>query len=112
MVKEDIENRSQNASFHQTYESAQIICDRILWTASQFIADSSASLVRLTRPRESSPLIITRFAPKKKKKVADSRSKKSLDRYKAEKLKEKCASSTSGMYVAGDSSLALESPSC
>lgn len=51
--------RSQNASFHQTYESAQIICDRILWTASQVIADSSASLVRLTRPRESSPLMIT-----------------------------------------------------
>ena len=59
MVKEDIENRSQNASFHQTYESAQIICDRILWTASQVIADSSASLVRLTRPRESSPFLIT-----------------------------------------------------
>ena len=35
-------------------------CDLVLWTASQVIADSSASLVRLTRPRESSPLMITR----------------------------------------------------
>ena len=52
--------RSQNASFHQTCESAQITCDRILWTASQVIADSGASLVRLTRPRESSPLLITK----------------------------------------------------
>ena len=51
--------RSQNASFHQTCESAQITCDRILWTASQVTADSGASLVRLVRPRESSPLIIT-----------------------------------------------------
>ena len=34
-------------------------CDVVLWTASQVIADSSASLVRLTRPRESSPLLIT-----------------------------------------------------
>ena len=51
--------RSQNASFRQTYESAQIICDRILWTARQVVADSSASAVRLTRPRESSPLLIT-----------------------------------------------------
>ena len=59
--------RSQNASFHQTSESAQIICDRILWTASQVIADSSASLVRLTRPRESSPLTITNKSDDKKK---------------------------------------------
>ena len=51
--------RSHNASFHQTYESAQITCDLILWTASQVIADSGASPVRLTRPRESSPLLIT-----------------------------------------------------
>ena len=34
-------------------------CDVVLWTASQVIADSVASLVRLTRPSESSPLIIT-----------------------------------------------------
>ena len=51
--------RSQDASFHQTYESAPMICDRFSWTASQVIADSSASLVRLTRPRESSALLIT-----------------------------------------------------
>ena len=51
--------RSQNASFHQTYESAQIICDLNLWTASQVIADSSASLVRLIGPSESSPVLIT-----------------------------------------------------
>ena len=54
--------RSQNASFRQTYESAQIICDPILWTASQVIADSSDSLVTLTKPRESSPLMITCFS--------------------------------------------------
>ena len=51
--------RSQNASFHQTYESAQVICHLILWTASQVIADSSASLVSLIRRSESSPLLIT-----------------------------------------------------
>ena len=54
-------SRSQNASFHQTYESAQTICDRILWTANQVKDDSSASLVRLTRARESSPLMITPY---------------------------------------------------
>ena len=53
--------RSQNASFHQTYESAQITCDLILWAATRsylVVDSSSASLVRLVRPRESSPLLI------------------------------------------------------